>query len=316
MSDAIHYQTPAKSTLPVFVPPAPPMVRTDTLEPPDWWREIRNRIEHDIHSAPREQQREIGPSELGVDCVHCLAAKLAGWPKRNGRDKGWTPFLGTCLHEHLQHLFDQDTSVIVGSDLRRWHAEMRVHVGQINGLAGSTRVNGSIDLYDRLHGRTIDWKLVGKWSLDHKRRHGMPQQYVIQASLYGIGLQNTGLPVNRNAIVALPKITRNGLDDALIWDQPFDPKPGQWALARASTLCVLLDLIETQDGTEARDAWITSLPKNAEDCFDCHDDTYQTKDLDGDMWLANHPGRLDRYKPFIDLIPSAYPNLTNNSQGE
>ena len=45
--------------------------------------------------APRELQREIGPSELGTDCVHCLAAKLAGWPGAS--------FAGlAAVHRHMR----------------------------------------------------------------------------------------------------------------------------------------------------------------------------------------------------------------------
>ena len=55
-------------------PPVTPKTRVDTMEEPRLWPEIRQLIEADIANAPRELQREIGPSELGTDCVHCLAA--------------------------------------------------------------------------------------------------------------------------------------------------------------------------------------------------------------------------------------------------
>ena len=47
-------------------------------EDTDLWPEIRRIIETRMSSQPRDLQREIGPSELGTMCVHCLAAKLAG----------------------------------------------------------------------------------------------------------------------------------------------------------------------------------------------------------------------------------------------
>lgn len=77
-------------------PPVTPKTKIGTVEEPQLWPEIRQLIEADIANAPRELQREIGPSELGTDCVHCLAAKLAGWPER--RSPGWLPFIGTCVH--------------------------------------------------------------------------------------------------------------------------------------------------------------------------------------------------------------------------
>ena len=62
-------------------PPVTPKTRVDTMEEPRLWPEIRMMIETDIRDQPREKQAEIGPSELGSDCLHCLAAKLAGWPQ-------------------------------------------------------------------------------------------------------------------------------------------------------------------------------------------------------------------------------------------
>ncbi|NEG90585.1 hypothetical protein [Bifidobacterium aerophilum] len=313
MSDAtpIDLQQPQPATQPILQPSAPPKVQVDAMNAPRYWAEIRSIIETSLANAPRELQREIGPSELGVTCIHCLAAKLAGWPKREPRDKGWTPALGTFMHEHLQRLFDQRDDKIAGTDTRRWTAELKVPVGQISGLAGGTRVTGSIDLYDQANMLTVDWKLVGDWSLKRKRAKGMPQQYVIQASLYGIGLRNKGLPVEWSAIYAMPKTGRNGLADTVVYETRFDPEPGQWALQRASTLCTLLDLIETQQGEAGRDAWIASLPRDPDECFDCHDNTYQETDLKGDMWTANHPHKLDSYRPFATLIQPTYPSSQN-----
>ncbi len=84
-------------------PPVTPKTKIGTVEEPQLWPEIRQLIEADIANAPRELQREIGPSELGTDCVHCLAAKLAGWPER--RSPGWLPFIGTCVHAHFETMF-------------------------------------------------------------------------------------------------------------------------------------------------------------------------------------------------------------------
>ena len=59
-------------------PPEPPATSVDTVEEPRLWPEIKMMLESWIRDQPRERQPEIGPSELGNDCLHCLAAKLAG----------------------------------------------------------------------------------------------------------------------------------------------------------------------------------------------------------------------------------------------
>ena len=71
----------------------------------DEWKEIRLIIEAHIANQPRSLQKEIGPSELGTDCLHCLAARLAGWEKR--QSAAWLPFIGTCVHERFEHLFNK-----------------------------------------------------------------------------------------------------------------------------------------------------------------------------------------------------------------
>ena len=79
--DAIPVDLPpmTQSAPDIGKPPVTPKTKIGTMEEPQLWPEIRQLIEADIQNAPRELQREIGPSELGTDCVHCLAAKLAGW---------------------------------------------------------------------------------------------------------------------------------------------------------------------------------------------------------------------------------------------
>lgn len=196
------------------------------------WPQIRELIEGGIRNAPRERQKAVGPSELGTDCIHCLAAKLADWPRKRGT--AWLPFIGTCVHEHFERMFAGLNPQGFDPDVkhRPYETEMRVTVGKLHGLAGGYPVKGSIDLYDRASASTVDWKIVGTTTLKGVKAHGPSQTYMVQASLYGIGLMNAGEKVERNCIFFLP---RNGisLNDALPIELQFSDKPGLWALARA-----------------------------------------------------------------------------------
>ena len=235
---------------------------------PTLWPQIKEIIESSIANAPRERQKAIGPSELGTDCLHCLAAKLAGWPKRKG--VAWLPFVGTCVHEHFERMFSDLNPQGFDENVRNrpYETEMRVTVGSLHGITDGYEVRGSIDLYDRRSASTVDWKIVGATTLKDVKAHGPSQTYMVQASLYGIGLRNAGERVERNCIFFLP---RNGisLNDALPMEMRFDERPGLWALARAQLLVTFLDLIEQADGIEMRDAWIRLLPASATHCFDC-----------------------------------------------
>lgn len=276
------------------------------------WPEIRMLIENGIRNQPRERQVEIGPSELGTDCLHCLAAKLAGWPET--KQVGWIPFIGTCLHEHFERMFGKlgeetpvETTDPTGQTVRlpRFETEKRVTVGQLNGIYGHTELHGSIDLYDRRTHSTCDWKLVGNTTLTNAKANGPSQQYRIQASLYGIGLENGGEECERNCIYMLPK-NSTSLADTIAWETPFDPKPGRWAIARAQLLVNLMDCIEQADGPEIRDAWIHRLPTSPTHCFRCGS---WPDDQLGDLTELNdtqYPDVPDKWETLTRLLEATY----------
>lgn len=301
-------------TQPLLTPPAPPSTtHTDTTQEPPLWDEIRHIIDKSIASQPRELQTEIGPSELGVDCVHCLAAKLAGWQQH--RTPAWLPFIGTSVHARLQAMFDQraDDGLFpyTGEDnvtelVERWRTEHKVTVGYLQGLHGGYNITGSIDLWDRQTNTTIDWKIVGETTLKQVREHGPSQQYRVQASLYGIGVTHEpgGWTITRSCIYYLPR-NRPSLDQGIPVELPFDPQPGRWALSRAQLLVNLMDLIEQENGIEVRDAWIHTLPTSpSRHCFDCG--TWDD-DLLGDYAAINPEPRPAVPGKWTDLIPVIEP---------
>lgn len=293
----------ANQTIPETTP-APTVESTE-------WTEIRGIIEDHITNQPRSLQKEIGPSELGTDCLHCLAARLAGWEKR--QSAAWLPFIGTCVHERFEHLFNsrKDEFTVPDDDggepcaVKRFEAERHVDVGEIHGLHGHQRIHGSIDLYDAENNTTIDWKITGPTTIRNVKANGPSQQYRIQASLYGIGLENDGEPCKRNAIYFLPKNSVS-LADALPIEFDFDPKPGRWALSRAQLIANLLDLIEQEDGTEMRDAWIHALPTSPTHCFQCgtwpDDQLGQLSELNENQY----PALPDKWRQAIGLLESTY----------
>ncbi|MEF2736305.1 MAG: hypothetical protein U0N15_03650 [Bifidobacterium choerinum] len=263
----------------------------DTYTPPvtrrsPMWTPIRDRIEQRIATQPRSLQTNIGPSELGTTCVHCLAAKLAAWSKPP--QAAWIPYIGTCVHKQFEQLFGNWQGCMT---------ERRVVVGRLRGRMYAYDVAGSIDLWVPASRMTVDWKIVGNATLQLVRRHGVSQQYAVQASLYGIGLENEGLKVERSAIYYLPRNSVT-LTDALPVEFDFDPQPGRWALNRAQRLTTMLDDIETELGAEARDAWISLLPRDREHCFDC------------DRWADSNP--FDLPQGTLYELPERWTRLANS----
>lgn len=180
-------------------------------------------IEDAILAKPRNHQRTIGPSELGMPCDRCLINVLAG--NKPSAGAAWLPALGTAVHEWLETVFINHLAAS-GSD--RWIPEGHVTVGTIDGQP----ITGHSDLYDTVTGTVVDYKIVGVMSLRQARAEGPKLTYQRQAHLYGRGWVNAGYPVNHVAIWYLP---RNGVrvGDGLYWTEPYDEQIALDALARA-----------------------------------------------------------------------------------
>jgi hypothetical protein len=203
-------------------------------------------IETAIKSQPRTLQLEIGPSEIGTSCEHCLAAKLAGWPQAG--EAAWLPFIGTAVHAALEEMFQPP----------RWLTETRVSVGFIAGK----EVHGTSDLFDTVEGVVIDHKVAGATTL--KSAKGGPSKvYEAQAHLYGLGQMRAGRAVKNVAVSYLP---RNAVSvrQGVWWEVPFDAILAVDALDRATDIAnAVLALPE-----DKRADYISNLPR-AKGCYDC-----------------------------------------------
>ncbi|WP_159622704.1 hypothetical protein [Ruania rhizosphaerae] len=218
-------------------------------------------IADSIMNAPRSLQVEIGPSEIGNPCDHCLAAQLAGWSQN--AELGWLPFVGTAVHSALEVFFIEHENHRNANHTtgRRYLTEHKVLVGQVAG----TDVWGTCDLFDTVTGMTVDWKIVGITTLRAAKKRPKPEHRV-QAHLYGRGWVNAGYRVEHVAIAHLPR-NEQSMTRAVWWHEPYDEQVAVDALDRATQFAVNLQALATA-GAEVRDGWITSLPR-AEGCFDC-----------------------------------------------
>lgn len=208
------------------------------------WIDTPEAVEADlieeIHSAisnhPRSKQRWIGPSEIGTACPRALLHKLNGDEEPPRAYVPWLPTVGTAVHAWLADVM----SHAIGQTLPepRYLIEQRVNVGQLNGLD----VSGSADLFDRLTGTVVDWKILGVTSTREYRRHGMKQQYRAQAHLYGRGFARLGYTVNQVMVMCLPR-NEMSLGARYCWTEPYDEQVAIDALARAEGLHRLLAAI-------------------------------------------------------------------------
>ena len=281
--------------------------KTAEQSEPLLWDEIHTIINQHMMSSPRSLQKAPGPSELGTSCVHCLAARLAGWTKQ--ANPAWLPYIGTSVHAQLEKLFTSlsnmnEYHLMVDGDkvFPRFATEYRVHVGRLQGSMGGYDVNGSIDLVDYKTHATCDWKITGSNTITSVKAEGASQQYKVQASLYGIGLENEGVEVVKSCIYFLPRNSQT-LDSAYPVEYAYERDLGMWALQRAQLLVTFLDMIEREAGVQMRDQWISSLPRDRDHCFNCNiykDGGLAEEFTDSDVKLPA------KYKKLAALIEPTY----------
>lgn len=177
-------------------------------------------VKHAAASAPRSQQRTVGPSELGTPCTRRLGYKLTDHdPKPNTGTDPWASVIGTSVHAWMAET---------------WTAENK-HLGRERYLIEKKvwlpyGIEGSCDLYDRDICTVIDWKVVGLDPLKKYRRDGPGQQYRTQFHLYGLGMQLAGETPQHVAGAFLPRGGR--IDGLHVWSEPYDPLVAVEALKR------------------------------------------------------------------------------------
>lgn len=214
---------------------------------------ILNGIREFAASRPRSLQKEVGPSQLGNPCDHCLAAALAGWEKVEA-ETPWLPLIGTAVH-----------ALLLGEDSPwgdGWWFEHDVYVGDV----GDKPVNGSADLFHAVSGTVVDLKVVGATTLNEARRNGSKAQYRAQVNLYGKGFRNAGYNVTTTILAYLPRNSMR-LSDAFFDVQPYDEGIAADALIRANQLAAAIKTYE-HVSVKARDVFIDALPRAA-GCYDC-----------------------------------------------
>lgn len=172
----------------------------------------------------RSAQTTLGPSEIGTPCDRRLAMALLGVAPVNPGGDGWAAFVGTCTHAGMAEIY-----TFADAGTGRYAVEMPVFLGV------PTVPRGTTDLLDRRPGVVIDWKVMGKYSLDKFKKEGPSVTYRTQAHVYGLGAERAGEKVRNVAIVGLPRAGRS-LDEMHIWTQPFDRKFAQAALGRVEKI--------------------------------------------------------------------------------
>lgn len=181
--------------------------------------------------SARDKQVKIGPSLAGSPCSRCVAEGLAvsaGLAQAEPQSDMYrlASAIGTALHEFIEHR------------MVRLYPEARLEQKNVIGeLPGYGTISGSTDCY--LYGTVYDWKTTTRAKLDLYKANSQVTKvdpsassavrqaqhtlltYRGQATLYGLGWEKAGLPVQNLGLgfVVRAGLTRKDIDDMIF---PYD----------------------------------------------------------------------------------------------
>ncbi|MGH3380380.1 MAG: hypothetical protein ACRDP6_37160 [Actinoallomurus sp.] len=169
-------------------------------------------------NAPRSRQSHIGPSEIGAPCDRKIAYKILDWDKANTDGDPLASILGTGFHAWAEAAFSRPE---LGG---RFIVEQRLKI------MPPLIPGGSCDIYDTLHDRVIDWKVVGDSMIRKYKAEGPKREYRVQGHTYGLGWELLGYTPKEVALAILP---RTGyLSGMWMWREPYNRQIALDAIAR------------------------------------------------------------------------------------
>lgn len=200
----------------------------------------------------RSQQQALGPSEVGHPCIRKLAYGLYRAPKCNSFGDPLPSVVGTGAHAMLEE-FARRANKRLGRT--RWLPETRVTVRR--GLSGTC------DLVDLDSMTVVDWKFPGTSAMSKYTSHGPSEVYRRQAHLYGRGMRNIGIPIERVGICFMPRGGR--MKNAHLWTEPYSDELVDETLTRIDTATALIWDLKVDEHPEN---W-AHIPVTPVDCFVC-----------------------------------------------
>lgn len=205
---------------------------------PIYRRELLGVIQAAANANQRNAQQEIGPSGVG-GCETKIAFGLAFGAASDG-DNGWAAHKGTVLHAWLDTTFTASERLMPDGS-QRFMTEMKLESSAPGLISG-----GTVDLYDRLYQRVVDWKAPGDFTMDKVRSGNYSEGYYVQSMVYGYHLSLMGHPVATTSLAFLPMAgddlwgDRRGAIFAY-WD--FDPRVAIDAINNVRRIKTIIDLV-------------------------------------------------------------------------
>lgn len=216
--------------------------------------DLRWMIRNGAASIPRNNQKRLGPSEVGHPCARKLAFGLVGVPQIGGYDDPLASLIGTAFHSWLDWAAGKANESI---GRERWLAERKVVI--------RPGLRGTCDLYDKDTCTAIDHKVPGSTRFKAYTTKGPSWTYRGQAHLYGAGYIAAGFPVKNVAIHWIPRADAR-LNHTQVWMEPYNQGIVDWILNRIDGVETLIELLHLRENP----AGFQQIPATPdEDCRLC-----------------------------------------------
>jgi hypothetical protein len=181
---------------------------------------VADLINTDHNTRPRSQQQTIGPSGIGAPCARQIGHTLRNTPRQAAGDM-LPAWIGTEAHAGMARILEHHPD---------WWPETPITIDDPE--LGT--ITGTADAYHLPTRCVVDWKFTSTAQITKYKANGPGPQYRTQAHLYGLGLSIAGTPVERVAIVFIP---RSGLTSGIhVWEEPHNPDLAGQALDRLAAI--------------------------------------------------------------------------------
>lgn len=190
-----------------------------------------------VTETARDQQRLIGPSDMGDPCLRCLGRKMAG--DQPEREFSMFPWLGTAMHTLIEKLATVIMVPIPGKNDMAIEMfgtgsgavfELRVFICNIPGYGD---IWGNLDVITKEV--IADWKSTSKKKVKAYKVQGPPQNYLAQLTLYLHGARNHGYDRSTGVLVFIPR-DAFGVDDLWGFELEYDAAIAQQIIDRVATV--------------------------------------------------------------------------------
>ncbi len=198
-----------------------------------WSDPLNEMILNYLNDRPRSVQTALGPSSAGNPCDRALVGMMSGF-EGSPDSNPWLAGVGTAVHLILADMLEAiNTKAVAAGGKKQWLVEQDLVIKP------PALPRGSGDGFHIESGTVLDWKILGKTSLDDIQKNGPSDLYRIQLHIYGLGYAQLGYQVNDVLLVALPRNANPNLPflhEKVLWKEPFDLDVAVQAVKRVEDL--------------------------------------------------------------------------------